>query len=255
MFINTTKKSVAGTVPKAMSIASVNFQVGQAAEEQKIAYGCPDCHSTMVWHDNAVNGPPGNHPARFDPDQCGQCHNYENKVNAISTGGTTYKVSPDPVSLLETFTDVIMAAGDFRGWKTGGNVMGFGASPISRRVHGVHAREVEAANNSFLLSYPFEVYNNENVTRIFPQDVRNCEKCHSSTTSGTWKTKPSRLACLSCHDSDAAYAHATTMTVDPTPAIGTTALIAGASAAAAATSGPYSGDEVESCPVCHAAKH
>ena len=50
------KKSSAGVVPKAMSLALTTFNVGQATEEKKIAFGCPDCHSTTVWHDNAVKG-------------------------------------------------------------------------------------------------------------------------------------------------------------------------------------------------------
>ncbi|MCK9531194.1 MAG: hypothetical protein M0R77_11650 [Gammaproteobacteria bacterium] len=31
----------------------------------------------------------------------------------------------------------------------------------------------------------------------FPSDVRNCEKCHADDS---WKTRPSRLACGTCHD-------------------------------------------------------
>ncbi|MGA3017433.1 MAG: OmcA/MtrC family decaheme c-type cytochrome [Bryobacteraceae bacterium] len=36
----------------------------------------------------------------------------------------------------------------------------------------------------------------------FPQDVRNCTKCHSSdaTQANNYKTNPSRAACGSCHD-------------------------------------------------------
>ena len=38
----------------------------------------------------------------------------------------------------------------------------------------------------------------------FPQDLRNCSKCHSSANASTpqgdnWKTKPSKEACLTCH--------------------------------------------------------
>ena len=35
----------------------------------------------------------------------------------------------------------------------------------------------------------------------YPQDPRNCVKCHSTTPqSDAWKTNPSRLACGACHD-------------------------------------------------------
>ena len=40
----------------------------------------------------------------------------------------------------------------------------------------------------------------------FPQDLRNCSKCHSGANAATpqgdnWKTRPSKEACLSCHAS------------------------------------------------------
>jgi hypothetical protein len=119
------------------------------------------------------------------------------------------------------------------------NNMGFGAAPIARRVHGVHFGQ--KADGTPGVQYPFEIYNNHNVAIVFPQDVKNCETCHTSETTGTWATKSSRVTCLACHDSDAALAHGTVMTVDPTPL----ADVAGS------LPGPYSGDEQESCAVCH----
>ena len=68
----------------------------------------------------------------------------------------------------------------------------------------------------------------------YPQDVRHCESCHPvDTSSGSWATNPARLPCSGCHDSEAATAHMDLMTWDPTPA------------------DPFSGDEEESCQVCH----
>ena len=147
-------------------------------------------------------------PLPVDVDVCGACHDYRSQF-------AERKNTTDPVD----------------GWggaaATGRSNFGFGAGPISRRVHGVH-----------LLAYlekPGEVhsmYTNEHEI-IFPQDVRNCQKCHSETPS--WKEKPSRLACFACHDSDAAKAHGMLQTYDPTP------------------TDPISGDETESCEVCHGA--
>ena len=42
----------------------------------------------------------------------------------------------------------------------------------------------------------------------FPQDLRNCTKCHSGTNPATpqgdnWKTRPSKDACLTCHANNA----------------------------------------------------
>jgi hypothetical protein len=66
---------------------------------------------------------------------------------------------------------------------------------------------------------------------IFPQDVRNCTKCHAQTS--TWTQKPSRVACLACHDSDDDKAHGKIMTYIPDP------------------NDPYGPTAVESCDVCH----
>ncbi len=98
---------------------------------------------------------------------------------------------------------------------------GYGVSPIGRRVHGIH--------NGRYLAKPNE--NGNFGETIFPQDVRNCTKCHNDSTS--WSEKPSRLACLACHDSDLAKMHGTLNTYDPTPA------------------DPWSSDEFETCELCH----
>ncbi len=129
---------------------------------------------------------------RFEPDICKNCHDYEHQIEG--------KI----------------------GWAAANN--GFGAGPFKRRIHGVHF--------GHYLDKPEEVHQTVDYSGvIFPQDVRNCTKCHSETTS--WAEKPSRLACLACHDGDAALAHGRLMTFDPTPA------------------DQWSGDEEESCSVCH----
>ncbi|MDO8715762.1 MAG: hypothetical protein Q7J73_03020, partial [Dehalococcoidales bacterium] len=77
---------------------------------------------------------------------------------------------------------------------------------------------------------------NEFAGVIFPQDVRNCVKCHpDGDTNGTWKTEPSVLACMACHDSAKARSHGKLMTFDPTP------------------NDPFNKDEIETCKVCHGA--
>lgn len=103
---------------------------------------------------------------------------------------------------------------------------GFGVSPLNRRVHGIHYGNY--------ISKPDEVVPGGSLSRvIFPQDVRNCTKCH---VSNSWNEKPSRVACLACHDSTVASAHATIMSLDPT------------------LMDPWSGDETETCVMCHGAK-
>ena len=130
-------------------------------------------------------------------DQCAGCHNYKSGETVAA-----------------------------RTWTTGG-----GTKPISKRVHAVHM----GAN----LNYPVLTVDHEesvigrNWQINYPMDIRNCESCHSAATSGAWKTKPNRLACMGCHDSDQATAH---MKVQ----------LAGSD-----SDSPWSGDEKESCAACH----
>ena len=129
--------------------------------------------------------------ATFTPDICKSCHDYQHQM----PGKTSWSSSQ----------------------------YGFGVAPLVRRIHGIHFGNY--------LDKPKEVQTEDFSHVIFPQDVRNCTKCHSESTS--WNEKPSRLACLACHDTDAALFHGALMTYDPTPL------------------DPWRGDEVETCEVCH----
>jgi hypothetical protein len=180
------------------AIGFMNFQVGTATEEKKVATNCTDCHGNTIWH--LDEGP--QHPEPFDTDYCKACHDYGRLNIGIAfanNGGTSQN-----------------------GWS------GFGAGPLSRRLHGVHFGRY--------LEHPEQIYagNADAFTEvIFPQDVRNCQKCHDSTVSSAWVEKPSRLACMGCHDSDAANAHARLNTENLTPA------------------DQWANDRTETCVVCH----
>ncbi|MDH5673672.1 MAG: hypothetical protein OEZ06_16065 [Myxococcales bacterium] len=177
------------------AVALANLQVGSAVEEPKVATNCYDCHS---------DGFHGGYA--FDADVCGSCHDYRRAADPRLEG--------DPLD----------------GWGAsaapGRSNAGFGAGPLSRRIHGVHFGNY--------VNFPYDIHASwgEHFSHIvFPQDVRNCVKCHSDSDS--WRQQPGRLACFSCHDSDAAWGHGQQMTYDPTPV------------------DPFSGDEQESCTVCH----
>ncbi len=175
------------------------FQVGTETPDKKVATNCTNCHGDIIFH--LDTGPI--HSAPFDTDYCKACHDY----NRSGTGDGFSRVGGTSTS----------------GWG------GYGAKPISARVHGVH--------RGLYLDYPEEIYaGNPNIFAevIFPQDIRNCSKCHSADTTGTWKTKPSRVACLSCHDSDKAKTHAALNTVNVTP-------------------DPYGPKALETCTICHGA--
>jgi OmcA/MtrC family decaheme c-type cytochrome len=128
----------------------------------------------------------------FTPDICKNCHDYQRQM-------------PGKITWAESNS-------------------GFGAAPLARRVHGVHFGHYVQKPKEIHARYDFSEV-------IFPQDVRNCTKCHSQSPS--WTEKPSRLACLACHDSDYAVFHASIMTFDFTP------------------QDPWNGDEMETCIVCH----
>ncbi len=189
-----------GPNPRAWKL--INFQVGTATEEKKIATNCLDCHNT-----SAQGGIHGNY--EWDTDLCGSCHDYRRAADDRMAG--------DPVDGWGAFA------------ASGRSNMGFGAAPISRRVHGMHFANY--------VQNPAEIHGSSSTKQadiplvIFPQDVRNCQKCHSDSSS--WSEKPARVACMACHDSDADKAHGELMTFDPTPA------------------DPYNGDEQESCGTCH----
>lgn len=162
-----------GATSYPVSWALETFQVGTALEEPRVATGCVDCHEDNRQHAGYFAVP-------FDADICGSCHDYLAQQTAA---GPTWK-------------------------GPGSNNMGFGAAPLSRRVHGVHF----GAD----LEKPAEVHDGHDYSHVeFPQDVLNCTKCHAESSS--WMEKPNRLACNACHDSDPVMAHTEMMTVDPTP--------------------------------------
>jgi hypothetical protein len=174
--------------------AFINFQVGTETEDPLIATNCTECHNDTRMHASYF-------AVEFNPDICKNCHDYERQIEDTTTGLT-----------------------DSTGW-TDRN-WGFGAAPLSRRIHGVHF--------GHYLDKPEEVHGSHDYSHtIFPQDVRNCTKCHGDNSM--WKEESSRLACLACHDSDAAITHGNLMTQDATP------------------DDPWNGDEAESCNACHGA--
>ena len=178
-------------------IGQLRFQVGTNTVEKKVATNCADCHGTTIFHLD----PGPIHAAPFDTDYCTACHDYGHFTTGDlfkNQGGTSLS-----------------------GWS------GFGAMPIVRRIHGVHrARYLEHSE---------EIYANATKETfgeiIFPQDIRNCTKCHAETT--TWKEKPARMACLACHDSDEAKVHGKLMTYMPDP------------------NDPYGPTAIETCVICH----
>jgi mono/diheme cytochrome c family protein len=179
----------------------MTFQVGTETPEKKVATNCASCHSDTIWH--LDEGPI--HPEPFDADYCKACHDYQ---RWSGTGDLFAAVGGNSTS----------------GWA------GYGAKPTSARVHNIHfGRYMEHPD------YGYAGNPTAFAEIVFPQDIRNCVKCHTSDTTGTWKTNANRLACSGCHDGNQAIAHMDLMTLNPNP------------------SDPYDSRRVETCSVCHGA--
>ncbi|MDO8716471.1 MAG: hypothetical protein Q7J73_06655 [Dehalococcoidales bacterium] len=178
----------------------ITFQVGTATPDKKVATNCTNCHGSNIFHldTGAI------HSAPFDTDYCKACHDYN--LSGVGegyarTGGTSTS-----------------------GWA------GYGTKPLVNRLHGVHFGAYKTRPEDIYAGNAYEF-----AGVIFPQDVRNCTKCHSADTTGTWKMEPSVLTCMACHDSAKARSHGELNTFDPTPLL------------------PDSKDEIETCDVCHGA--
>src|SRR3972149_9423700 len=68
------------------------------------------------------------------------------------------------------------------------------------KIHrGAELPSVEAGTPYRIIGFQGTVFDFSTV--VFPQNIRNCTKCHTGgTQSDNFKTEPSRAACGSCHD-------------------------------------------------------
>jgi len=176
-FIPATGKALAATDP------------GQRLIVDKLS--CNECHGKL-------GGIPGTDSAgfhggsRYDPRFCVVCHTDQRKFGqprAVSTNNSfpalTKTVNPTTGAVSYSPTTYVadgVTVGDF---------------PVL--IHRIHKGALLVKQN----------YNFANVLlneTKFPQDIRNCTKCHDSTApkvapqADNFKNVPSRLACGACHD-------------------------------------------------------
>ena len=69
---------------------------------------------------------------------------------------------------------------------------------LPNEIHHIHGGGVVAYKNYDYADVKFNEV-------LYPQDIRNCNKCHDATNAATpdaknWMERPSRLACGACHD-------------------------------------------------------
>jgi OmcA/MtrC family decaheme c-type cytochrome len=75
-------------------------------------------------------------------------------------------------------------------------------------IHRIHYNNAGTALPSVVAGTPYAVNGTDFSKVVFPQDVRNCTKCHDGTPGATnataqgdnWKMQPSMQACGACHD-------------------------------------------------------
>ena len=147
---------------------------------------CLECHTQF----RAIAGATGelgtgefHGGVRYDVRTCAACHNDQKRYVATTSGIDSPAVN---------------ASGTWTGNMTVINNEAFLNLPVF--VHKIHMGEdLKMTGGTYTgFSKPYEV--------TYPQDVRNCVKCHRSTTANpvpladNWKNQPSKRACNACHD-------------------------------------------------------
>jgi OmcA/MtrC family decaheme c-type cytochrome len=144
---------------------------------------CQECHRQLggIPGDDPESSAAGFHGgARNETRYCSVCHTEQRKYGRTEAGY-------DATTL--TFSTTTERVDD----RAIGN--------LPNHIHHTHMGEFLAKKN---YSYGGLVYNE---TR-FPQDLRNCTKCHDGSATSTaqtkqgdnWKNVPNRVACGGCHD-------------------------------------------------------
>ena len=126
---------------------------------------CNSCHDPLALHGGS----------RRDVKVCITCHT--TKIINPDTGEEVDQIDPDS-----------------------GNNIGF-----EIMVHKIHRGEmlpsVEAGDPYFIVGFNDTVHDYSTV--VFPQDIRNCTKCHNESLASQavdYMNDPTRAACGSCHD-------------------------------------------------------
>jgi OmcA/MtrC family decaheme c-type cytochrome len=124
---------------------------------------CNTCHDPLQAHGGS----------RRDVRLCVTCHSEH--ITDFATGITTPQIDPD----------------------TG---HGIGFPELIHKIHrGASLPSVQAGTPYQIIGFKQSVVDFSHV--VFPQDIRNCDTCHTGgTQSHAFATNPSRTACGSCHD-------------------------------------------------------
>jgi len=159
-------------------VASSDFNRDIAANSK-----CNECHSTLggIPGDSAESSGAGFHGgSRNNVQYCVVCHTEQRKYGRTE-------------ATIDSATLTFSGSAYMIDGRAVGNLPNF--------IHKLHLGEMLAKKG---YDYGGVAFNH--VT--YPQDIRNCTKCHDGSATSTdktakgdnWKSAPSRLACGSCHD-------------------------------------------------------
>ncbi len=158
--------------------ATTPFQEDVSRQYEKVdPAACLECHTRF----RALAGGTGafHSGTRYDVRGCVACHNDQRRFTTLSA--TTVDDS------------AIQPDGTWTGNLAIVNGEGYINLPVF--IHKIHMGEDLTLRGGTYpgFSMPYEV--------TFPQDVRNCAKCHrNAALADNWKNQPSRRACGACHD-------------------------------------------------------
>lgn len=147
---------------------------------------CAECHRVLggIPGDDPESSGAGFHGgARNETRYCVVCHTEQRKYGYTES-------AYDPNTL--TFTGATVSTRRVDGRAVGN---------LPNHIHKTHMGKLLAKKN---YDYAGVTYNEV----LFPQDIRNCTKCHDGSNASTaktaqgdnWKNVPNRLACGGCHD-------------------------------------------------------
>ena len=143
---------------------------------------CLECHTSF----RAITGGTGEFGAgefhggvRYDIKTCVACHNDQRRFSSTGTVVTEPTIAPD---------------GTWTG--AAGVINGEAVINLPVFIHKIHmGNKLTLTGGAYAgVPQPYET--------TYPQDVRNCAKCHRAPAplADNWKTKISRRACGACHD-------------------------------------------------------
>lgn len=178
-------------------IPATGKQVTDSGREITATSKCNECHQSLGGFPtaSAADSDATFHGgSRNNTQYCVVCHTDQRKygqAEAVVNAAGNYDSTTDPV----TQKPVVTGKGTYR-------INGLAVGNLKTHIHKIHMSE---ALTKIGYNYGGIAYE---VACRFPQDIRNCTKCHDGSATSTaktaqgdnWKNVPNRAACGACHD-------------------------------------------------------